>query len=92
VELCKAALLYGDRVTLHSPNAVMLLGVQALAAIEPEDRLGVFVQMAPAMSAATETDALFGVYQDLLNLQARRHKSREELVMMMRLQTALDQA
>jgi hypothetical protein len=39
IRLCKAALLYGDAVTLYSPNALMLGSVEQLATAGPEARI-----------------------------------------------------
>jgi hypothetical protein len=39
IRLCKAALLYGDAVTLYSPNALMLGSVEQLATADTKARI-----------------------------------------------------
>jgi hypothetical protein len=39
IGLCKAALLYGDAVTLYSPNALLLASVERLGNANPDERI-----------------------------------------------------
>src|SRR5829696_5065365 len=50
IQLCKAALLYGDAVTLYSPNALMLGSVEQLATADIEARIGFMRAVMPVLN------------------------------------------
>lgn len=88
IRLCKAALLYGDRVTLHSPNAALLLGGEALAHADPRDRVLLTLLLVGSLEGGAPGDRL--MWEELLALHGRRNRTREELMLLMRLQGLVD--
>jgi hypothetical protein len=60
IELVKAALLYGDRVTLLSPITTMLLDVAALERFSPLQQIDLVRRVAPYLSNGAELAALWG--------------------------------
>lgn len=82
--LVKAALLYADRVTLASPNAIMLAGVAGLTVPDSQDRRDALMGMASVLPGSEDAVA---VYEDL---KRRRSKlSPVERIALMRMEKAL---
>ncbi len=82
--LVKAALLYADRVTLASPNTIMLAGVAGLTVPDSQDRRDALMGMASVLPGSEDAVAL---YEDL---KRRRTKlSPIERIALMRMEKAL---
>ncbi|MHB8659812.1 MAG: hypothetical protein ACYC91_18060 [Solirubrobacteraceae bacterium] len=80
----KAALLYADRVTLASPNAIMLAGVAGLTVPDSQDRRDALIGMASVLPGSEDVVAL---YEDL---KRRRSKlSPIERIALTRMEKAL---
>lgn len=82
--LVKAAALYADRVTLASPNAIMLAGVAGLTAPDSAERRDALIGMASVLPGSEDAVAL---YEDL---KRRRGKLRGvERIALMRMEKIL---
>src|ERR1700733_6804550 len=82
--LVKAALLYADRVTLASPNAIMMAGVAGLTVPDSQDRRDALMGMASVLPAGEDALALYE------ELKRRRKKlSGIERLALMRMEKVL---
>jgi hypothetical protein len=82
--LVKAALLYADRVTLASPNAIMLAGVAGLTVPDSQDRRDALMGMASVLPGSEDAVALYE------ELKRRRSKlSSVERIALMRMEKML---
>jgi hypothetical protein len=82
--LVKAALLYADRVTLASPNAIMMAGVAGLTVPDSQNRRDALMSMASVLPGSEDAVA---VYEEL---RCRRKKlTGIERITLMRMEKAL---
>ncbi len=91
IRLLKSALIYGDEVSLISPNAVFLSSIAGLIDPTEDELIEFLVNTAPLISDIDEeTSALaFEIYRQL---QAKRNRTRLEIIQMQRLKAALAKA
>lgn len=82
--LVKAALLYADRVTLASPNAIMMAGVAGLTVPDSQDRRDALMGMASVLPGGEDA---FALYEDLK--RRRKKLSGIERLALMRMETVL---
>jgi hypothetical protein len=88
IRLCRAALLYGDAVTLYSPNALMLASVERLGNATDDER----IELLRAFYPIVEPDAgpaVLEALDQLMGLRTRRRRTREELQLVVRLEQML---
>lgn len=88
IRLCRAALLYGDAVTLYSPNALMLASVERLGNATGDER----IELLRAFYPIVEPDAgpaVLEALDQLMGLRTRRRRTREELQLVGRLEQML---
>jgi hypothetical protein len=88
IRLCRAALLYGDAVTLYSPNALMLASVERLGNATGDER----IELLRAFYPIVEPDAgpaVLEALDQLMGLRTRRRRTREELQLVVRLEQML---
>jgi hypothetical protein len=74
IRLAKPALIYGDRVTLYSPAAMMLASAEHVAALD-DDGLVEFMRMASS-ALGPEAEDMAAYYEALKN---KPHRNRGEL-------------
>jgi len=83
IELVKAALLYGDRVTLLSPITTMLLDVAALERFSPLQQIDLVRRVAPYLSNGAElaaSEAGLDQLEDFLRRSARSASLSDRLL------------
>jgi hypothetical protein len=83
IELVKAALLYGDRVTLLSPITTMLLDVAALERFSPLQQIDLVRRVAPYLSNGAElaaSEAGLDQLEDFLRRSARSASPSDRLL------------
>jgi hypothetical protein len=88
IRLCRAALLYGDAVTLYSPNALMLASVERLGNATGDER----VELLRALYPIVKPDAgpaVLEALDKLMGLRKRRRRTREQLQLVLRLEQML---
>jgi hypothetical protein len=88
IGLCKAALLYGDAVTLYSPNALLLASVERLGNANPDERIELLRAFFPIVRPEAGSETL-GVIDELSRLRKARRRTREELQLVMQLEHML---
>ena len=88
IRLCRAALLYGDAVTLYSPNALMLASVERLGNATAQERIELLRGFLPIIQpeAGPELDQAL---DQLIRLRRARRRTREELQLVMQLEHML---
>jgi hypothetical protein len=89
IRLCKAALLYGDAVTLYSPNALMLASVERLGNATGDERF----ELLRALYPIVEPDAgpaILDPLDQLMGLRTRRRRTREQLQLVLQLEHMLN--
>lgn len=83
LDLVKAALLYGDKVTLISPVTTMLLRVEALDRFSPRDQVELIRRVAPVLLPADQVPEFeVGIAQvdDFLRTSARGGSGSDQLL------------
>jgi hypothetical protein len=88
IRLCKAALLYGDAVTLYSPNALMLASVKRLGNATGNERIELLRAFFPIVQPEAGPAVLEALDQ-LMGLRRRRRRTRQELQLVGRLEHLL---
>lgn len=83
IELVKAALLYGDRVTLASPRASMVGAVSVLGALFGRERDDAVLEIVSQMPEAHDLHAVY------TELKRKKHKTREELLAIRQIERGL---
>jgi hypothetical protein len=89
IRLCRAALLYGDAVTLYSPNALMLASVERLGNATGDERF----ELLRALYPIVEPDAgpaILDALDQLMDLRKRRRRTREQLQLVLQLEQMLN--
>jgi hypothetical protein len=89
IRLCRAALLYGDAITLYSPNALMLASVERLGDATGDERF----ELLRALYPTVEPDAgpaVLETLDQLMGLRKRRRRTQEELRLVLRLEQMLN--
>lgn len=88
IGLCRAALLYGDAVTLYSPNALMLASVERLGNANANERIELLRAFLPIIQPEAGP-ALGEALDQLMRLRRGRRRTREELQLVMQLEHLL---
>ena len=86
IRLAKPALLYGDKVTLYSPTAAMLLSVGHIAELDDDGLMTFLEAVGPSLGPAAPT--LFAQFRALAT---KRHRTRQELQALGQMKRALRQ-
>jgi hypothetical protein len=88
IRLCRAALLYGDAVTLYSPNALMLASVEQLGTATADERIELLRALVPIIQPEAGP-ALNETLDQVMRLRRARRRTPEELQLVMRLEHML---
>jgi hypothetical protein len=75
IRLCRAALLYGDAVTLYSPNALMLASVEQLGTATGDERIELLRALLPIIEPEAGP-ALNETLDQLMRLRRARRRSQ----------------
>jgi hypothetical protein len=89
IRLCRAALLYGDAVTLYSLNALMLASVERLGNATGDERF----ELLRALYPIVEPDAglaILDALDQLMGLRKRRRRTREQRQLVLQLEQMLN--
>jgi hypothetical protein len=84
IRLLKPALLYGDKVTLYSPTAAMLLSVGQLAELDDEGLMAFLDEVAPSIGPHVPM-----VLAQVRALATKRHRTRQDLQVLGQMKRAL---
>jgi hypothetical protein len=85
IRLCKAALLYGDAVTLYSPNALMLGSVEQLATTDTEARIDFMRSVMPVLNPEQGPELVANL-DAFARMRRKRRRTRQELLAVMRVE------
>jgi hypothetical protein len=85
IRLCKAALLYGDAVTLYSPSAVMLGGVEQLAIADTEARIDFMRAIMPVMDPEHGRELVANL-DNFARMRRKRGRTPQELLAVMKIE------
>jgi hypothetical protein len=86
IRLAKPALLYGDKVTLYSPTAAMLLSVGHIADLDDEGVMAFVEEIAPSLGPHVPM-----LCAQVRALATKRHRTRQELQALGQMKRALRQ-
>jgi len=87
IRLCKAALLYGDAVTLYSPNAFMLQGFDQLATADTGARISFMRAVVPVLDPEHGAELVAGL-DTFEGLWRKRRRAPHELLAVAQLERA----
>jgi len=85
IRLCKAALLYGDAVTLYSPSAVMLGGVEQLATADTTARISFMRAVVPVLDPEHGPELVANL-DNFTRMRRKRGRTPQELLAVMKVE------
>lgn len=90
IRLCRAALLYGDAVTLYSPNALMLGSLEQLGGADDDGRMAFMRTVLPILQPDRGQEFI-EAWDGLNQLRRKRHRTPDELRLVIALRQQLKQ-